>query len=271
LLALLSLACLAGKPGLGWLFGAASLIGMWEFHHMFVRRDAQSVSLMWLMLTMAVVHYALLQWLAPERVFPATAAGLLLAVMLHQLYHGNTRTYLRTTAGYMWAGVVIVLCLSCTVALTTLPVATSHWNAGEVGWTLYLVLITQSSDIAQALIGRRFGRNKIIPRVSPGKSWEGLAAGIVVSCLLACGLAEPLTTLTQGRSTWGGLAVTLTAGLLIALTGFVGDLNISALKREAGVKDSSQLLPGMGGLLDRVDSLTLSAPALLVYASLCNS
>jgi phosphatidate cytidylyltransferase len=271
LLALLSLACWAGKPGLSLFFGAASLIGLWEFHRMFVRSATDSVSLLGLVMAIGVAHYGLMQWLAPEHLLPATCISLLLAVMLQQLYSGNTHTYLRTTAGYAWAGMVIVLCLSCAVALTSLPVSASHWNAGSVGWTLYLVLITQTSDIAQALFGRKFGRRKIIPRVSPGKSWAGLAAGIVVSCSLAWGLAEPLTTLTQGRSTWEGLVVTLTGGLLIALTGFIGDLNISALKREAGLKDSSQLLPGMGGILDRVDSLTLSAPALFVYARLCSS
>jgi phosphatidate cytidylyltransferase len=87
-----------------------------------------------------------------------------------------------------------------------------------------------------------------------------------VTSLLALLLAPALTTLTMTVVPWHGYAAACLGGLLITASGFLGDLNISALKREAGVKDSSGLLPGMGGMLDRVDSLTFAAPTFYIYA-----
>lgn len=267
LLLLCSLAAWLGPVGLAILFCAASLFGMVEFQQMFARRGTPVRGVMAAVISLTIVHYLLLPWIAPSQLLPVSALGLMLSNIIVQLYLGNTQDYVRTTAGYCWAACVIVICLSCAVALASLPATPSEWGAGAVGWTVYLILLTQTSDIAQALVGRRWGRHKLIPRVSPGKSWEGLLAGVLVCTVLAWGLAYPLTNFPEGRSFWETAVVSLTAGGLVALFGFLGDINISALKREAQVKDSSQLLPGMGGLLDRLDSLMLSAPVLYLYAS----
>jgi phosphatidate cytidylyltransferase len=138
---------------------------------------------------------------------------------------------------------------------------------GAVGWFIFLVLLTETNDIAQALVGRRVGAHSITPKVSPHKTWEGLVGGIGVTMAAAMALAPLLTPLTSATApAWttldwlAPLVWPLAAGLAIALAGFLGDLNISAVKRDAGVKDSSHALPGMGGVLDRIDSLTLTAP-----------
>jgi phosphatidate cytidylyltransferase len=127
--------------------------------------------------------------------------------------------------------------------------------------------LTETNDIAQALVGRRIGAHPITPQVSPHKTWEGLLAGIGITMAAATALAPLLTPLaTEAAPSWATLGLLapwvwpLGAGLVIALAGFLGDLNISAVKRDAGVKDSSHALPGMGGVLDRIDSLTLTAP-----------
>jgi phosphatidate cytidylyltransferase len=120
------------------------------------------------------------------------------------------------------------------------------------GLVLYLVLLTQCNDVAQFIWGKSFGRHKIVPRVSPNKTVEGFVGGLVTTTALAWALAPWLTPLTTVQS--------IASGVLIGLSGFIGDVVISSLKRDIGTKDSGTLLPGHGGLLDRLDSLTYTAP-----------
>jgi phosphatidate cytidylyltransferase len=135
------------------------------------------------------------------------------------------------------------------------------------------VLLVQANDIAQALWGRALGRRKIAPIVSPGKTWEGFLLGVATTLVLSVLLAIPLTPLTEdsvaldiaGASIEIPYLRAVAAGLIVALGGFVGDLNMSALKRDLGVKDSGNLLPGQGGVLDRIDSLTFAAPLFFYY------
>jgi phosphatidate cytidylyltransferase len=101
------------------------------------------------------------------------------------------------------------------------------------------------------------GRHKIIPKVSPNKTWEGFLGGLATTVGLAALLAPHLTPLSGVES--------ILAGLLIGCGGFIGDVTISALKRDIGVKDSGSLLPGHGGILDRIDSLTYTAPLLFHF------
>lgn len=133
---------------------------------------------------------------------------------------------------------------------------------------LFLFLCVWSGDIAALYIGRRFGRRKLAPRVSPHKTWEGAIASVVASVVFGVGLVllgdwllahgSSFTRLHTTASWWQfvPLAVLLNAAAQI------GDLVESAIKRGAGVKDSGTLLPGHGGVLDRIDALLLAAPAL---------
>jgi phosphatidate cytidylyltransferase len=106
--------------------------------------------------------------------------------------------------------------------------------------------------VAQYLWGKAFGRHQITPTVSPNKTVEGLIGGIITTTILSYLLAPLLTPLDRWDS--------ISAGLMISTGGFLGDITISALKRDLGVKDSGQLIPGHGGILDRIDSLTYTAP-----------
>ena len=266
LLAVFAAGLIAGRPGLAVVFGVACLIGLAEFHRIFARTLTSPSRLQLWLAAVAVGHYSLMIFFPPPSGMLGTTAALLLVIVVHELAVANTHSYLRTVGGHVWAGLVLIVGLSSGVALTDLPVSAHAWNAGVVGWTLFAVLLTECSDIAQALVGRRYGRHKITPRVSPGKSWEGLLAGMAVAAILAWLLAPPLTNLREGRSAAEGLVVCLSAGVLLTLAGFIGDVNISALKREAGLKDSGNLFPGMGGMLDRLDSLTFTTPALYCYA-----
>lgn len=121
--------------------------------------------------------------------------------------------------------------------------------------------LTESNDIAQYLWGKSCGRRKVVPKVSPGKTLEGLMGGVItimIASLIIGPLLTPLNTLQA-----------LLAGLLIGISGFCGDVVMSAIKRDIGVKDSGKLLPGHGGLLDRIDSLIFTAPVFFYFIRYC--
>lgn len=116
-------------------------------------------------------------------------------------------------------------------------------------WLLLVLLVTWVNDSLAYLVGSVLGRQRMAPRISPAKSWEGAAAGWAGSAAVG---------LLAGTSLGAGPALSL--ALLVALAGTLGDLLESWMKRRAGRKDSGSLLPGHGGVLDRLDSLLLSAP-----------
>lgn len=125
-------------------------------------------------------------------------------------------------------------------------------SVAGAGLVLFLVVLTQANDVAQFIWGKLLGKKKIIPKVSPNKTWAGFIGGVLTTTVLAVILAPLITPFS--------LLASIIAGLYIGLTGFIGDVNISALKRDLNIKDTSAIIPGHGGILDRVDSLTYTAP-----------
>lgn len=133
---------------------------------------------------------------------------------------------------------------------------------GVIGWvswvhgpaaTTWLLLMVAVSDSAQYYSGRAFGRHKLAPTVSPSKTIEGAVGGVVIATAVGA-LTAP--SVVSGLTIAGAVGLTLA----IVLAGIIGDLFESLLKRSAGVKDSSQLIPGHGGILDRIDSHLFAAP-----------
>jgi phosphatidate cytidylyltransferase len=123
---------------------------------------------------------------------------------------------------------------------------------GGMQHLIWLLLVIWATDICAYLVGRSLGGPKLAPRISPGKTWSGLMGGVAGASLVGAVAAHAL-----GAGYW--LAAAVGAGL--AVIGQAGDLFESALKRRAGVKDSGHLIPGHGGLLDRIDGLVFAAPA----------
>ena len=119
-----------------------------------------------------------------------------------------------------------------------------------------LVLLVAAADIGAYFTGRAFGRHALSPSVSPSKTWEGFWGGVFCAGLLAAGL----WALLPGRFDHLSLAAALCVALATAFASVLGDLTVSMVKRVSGVKDSGSLLPGHGGLLDRLDSLCAAAP-----------
>ncbi|MEM1261862.1 MAG: phosphatidate cytidylyltransferase [Pseudomonadota bacterium] len=147
------------------------------------------------------------------------------------------------------------------VLLVPAFVALAYVVSGPLGdlRLLTLLVVIWAADVGAYFVGRRFGRVRLAPQVSPGKSWEGVAGGLVAAGLVGVVAAEYLG---EPQAAFAALAIA-TAALSI-----VGDLTISMFKRNAGVKDSGTLFPGHGGLLDRVDSICAGAPLFTLGLSL---
>lgn len=136
---------------------------------------------------------------------------------------------------------------------------------------LYLVVVVKASDVGAYFTGSLLGRHKLFPRISPGKTWEGLAGGFasgIAASVLFARLASPRGA-EAGTAVFGNLTLhqadTWFLGAFLAAVGVLGDLVESLLKRSAGMKDSGRIFPGMGGILDVLDSLLFAAPALYFY------
>ncbi|WP_338036112.1 phosphatidate cytidylyltransferase [Halomonas binhaiensis] len=128
-------------------------------------------------------------------------------------------------------------------------------------WLLFVLLLVWCADTGAYFFGRAFGKRKLAPKVSPGKSWEGVLGGMGVTAFLAV-----IFSLWQSLDL-GATIVLVVVTLGVTLTSVLGDLLESMLKRHRGLKDSSQLLPGHGGILDRIDSLTAAVPVFALFFS----
>lgn len=252
------------------LVGLISILGLREFLRItserFQEQPLQVVAYIALPL-----HYVwiALHWYEVFWIFIPACVFLLLPVRL--ILAGRTEGFIIAASALTWGLILIVYCFSHTALLLTLPDSINPVG-GAAGLFVFLLILTEVNDIAQALWGRRFGRHKVIPSISPNKSWEGLILGMLTTVLLAIALAPLLTPLADGtlhQIKIGGplpsFVLPVAAGLIIAIGGFFGDLNMSAVKRDLGIKDAGSLIPGQGGILDRIDSLTYTAPLFFYF------
>ncbi|XWN31416.1 MAG: phosphatidate cytidylyltransferase [Devosia sp.] len=164
--------------------------------------------------------------------------------------NGRTSGYLAAAGILHWGLVITVYNLGYVALLMNVPAGEAP--AGGAGLLFFLLIATGLNDVFQYMAGRTIGGPKILPTVSPNKTWAGFLGGWAGTAVLIVLLAPLYTGLP-----WP--AIILLAALL-PVAGFAGDVTMSAIKRDLGVKDSSKLLPGHGGVLDRLDSLTFTAP-----------
>jgi phosphatidate cytidylyltransferase len=162
------------------------------------------------------------------------------------------------TAALTLFGLLYVPFLFNFVTLLALSPGDPHQNRFLL---IYLLAVTKFSDVGAYIIGSLIGKHKMIPRVSPGKTWEGFAGAILTS--LAFSIV--LTHFMGGRVPAISFADSIILGLLLPLVSVVGDLAESVVKRDASIKDSGRTIPGIGGALDLIDSILFTAPVLYFY------
>lgn len=134
-------------------------------------------------------------------------------------------------------------------------------NGAGTFYVLYFIVVTKFSDIGAYVVGSLIGRHKMIPRISPGKTWEGFGGAVAVSTLASLLFAHLAGNRLYGMNP--GHAALL--GVILSVAAVIGDLIESLFKREAGVKDSGGFFPGIGGILDLLDSLLFNAPLMYLY------
>ena len=248
IICLFSLAMLSPK----WLaltfFGFISFLALKEYLTLAPTRRSDSMPLLWMYAAIPVQYlwtgmawYGMFIIFIPVYVFLFLPARMVIA--------GDTKGFLHSALVMHWGMMTTVFALSHVAYLMTLPGADASAGALLV---FFLVALTELNDIAQYLWGKSLGRIRVTPNVSPNKTLAGLLGGIFTTMLLAAILGPLLTPMSY--------LLSLGAGLIIGASGFCGDVVMSAIKRDFGVKDSGKLLPGHGGILDRLDSLIYTAP-----------
>jgi phosphatidate cytidylyltransferase len=231
-----------------------SFLALKEYLSLVPTRRADRRVLFWAYLTIPVQYYWVgIGWYGMFIIFIPVYAFLFIPMRMVMV--GVTDGFLRAAGTLQWGLMVTVFSLSHMAYLLALGGRSAP--AGGQGLLIYLLVLTQLNDVFQYLWGKLLGRHKVVPTVSPNKTLEGLLGGVLTTIVLAWFLSPLLTPLVGMQR--------LVAGLLIGLGGFVGDVVLSAVKRDLGVKDSGHSIPGHGGILDRVDSLTYTAPLIFHY------
>lgn len=246
------------------------LLGLWEYYEMLDRRGVPNFKLT--ALITAVVFLAgsfyTFRSLGPDKSYDFEIAVLVvfLAVVFgRQMFRRTRDTNPLETMAYTLFGLLYIVWLFN--FLTKIVYLAPRGPMGETTgqyYVLYLLLVTKFSDMGAYLAGSLFGRHKLVPHISPHKSWEGLAGAV----LFAVGGSFGLWYLIPDKlSVFDGTDL-LVLGVLLGLAAVIGDLAESIVKRSAEAKDSGALLPGIGGVLDLIDSVLLTAPILFFYMRL---
>lgn len=229
--------------------GAVVTLGAWEWARL-AGFEAQPVRVAYAAVV-AVLLFVLYQ-------LPALAPVLLLLGILWWVAATFLVVGYPESARY-WAGVPAKLVIGLLILLPAWQGLVLIKQMPLANWLILAVMVlVWGADIGAYFSGRAFGKRKLAPKVSPGKSWEGVYGGVAACLLIAVGVG-----VVRGWS--GGEFVLALAGTaLVVAVSVVGDLTESMFKRQAGLKDSSNLLPGHGGVLDRIDSLTAAIPMFTV-------
>ena len=238
-----------GRTALVIMFALTSFLALREFITLTPTRRADHRSLFWSFFIILPLHYRTLAtaWYGLFVILIPVYAFLF--IPMRNALAGDTEHFLERTAKTQWGLMLCVYCVSHVPALLMLNVTGTR--AGNVRLIFFLVCIAQLSDVLQYVWGKLCGRRPVAPKLSPNKTIEGLVGGGLSAVAIGAALwwSTPFTPLQAA-----GLAAVIVA------MGFFGGLVMSAIKRDRGVKDYGELIPGHGGVLDRIDSLCFAAP-----------
>ena len=235
-------------------FGFLSFLMLKEFLSIVPTRMEDRQVIFWAYIAIPIQYFWIyLEWYGMFIIF--VPIFIFLIIPMRMVLIGETNGFIRAAGILTWTTMLSVFNIGHIAYLLVLP--EKNLAAGNVGLVLFILFMTQFNDVCQYIWGKNLGRHKIIPKVSPNKTWEGFIGGLITITLCSSIVAPLLTPLTaiQGAG----------AGALISFSGFIGDVVISSVKRDLQIKDSGNLIPGHGGLLDRLDSLSYTAPLFFHY------
>jgi phosphatidate cytidylyltransferase len=238
-----------GRGAVILLFALVSFLALRELLTLIPSRRADHSALFWAFFLGVPLQYGLL-WFEWYGMFAiALPVYLFLFLSVRVAVSGDTERYMHRIGTLNFGLMVGVYCISHAPALLMLRI--EGYEGEQYKLLVFLIAIVQLSDVLQYVWGKLLGRRLLAPRVSPAKTVEGFVGGVATATAIGAALT-PLTPFTPGVATLFALG--------IALAGVAGGLVTSAIKRGAGVKDYGDLLPGHGGIMDRVDSLAFAAP-----------
>lgn len=249
MIGLLALAFWGGKGGVIALFAFISFQALREFISVTHTRVGDHRALLWCFFCFLPLQYWLIaiDWYGLFSILIPVYAFLLLPIS--STLGADTTRFLERAAKVQWGLMICVYCISHVPALLTLEIPGFEERNQQL--IFFLVLTVQSSDVFQYVWGKLFGKRKLSPEISPSKTLEGLLGGV-------------LTSSAVGAALWWITPFTMWQAALIALIinilGFFGGFVLSAIKRDRGLKDWGAMIEGHGGMLDRVDSISFSAP-----------
>lgn len=238
-----------GRGAVIALFGVVSFLALRELVTLVPSRRADHGTLVGAFFLAVPIQYGLLwtEWYGMFAIFLPVYA--FLAVSVRIALSGDTERFLHRVAAIQYALMIGVYCVSHAPALLMLSIP--GYEGQEWKLLVFLIAVVQASDVLQYVWGKALGRRKVAPKLSPSKTVEGLVGGVLSATALG-GLMAPITPFSPVEAT--GLA------FVICAAGFCGGLVMSAIKRDAGVKDYGALIAGHGGVMDRVDSLAFAGP-----------
>lgn len=239
-----------GPYGVTALFYILTIVAYREFLKVSRLYDMRRTLMIVLSLA-ATAQYSILV-LGYERLFysliPLMAIWIVPAIIVAHSSIKNLDEVFSTTFGLLLIGYYLSHVPAITLLLPKAKIDSNFWVKAVV----FLVILTEGNDVFQFLSGKLLGRRKIVPTISPNKTEAGFIGGILLTTLVAMFIVRPFLDLTYGQAA--------TLGFVTAITGICGDLFFSAAKRYLTIKDFSDAIPGHGGILDRLDSLILTAP-----------
>ncbi len=182
---------------------------------------------------------------------------LTLSIIGKDLYAGRLRSFMPTLFGLIYVPFLLHFLIKIVKLAEITEPATGEGSGTGLFLAIWIVAVAKCTDIGALLFGLRYGRRPLSPALSPRKTLEGAVGGVAVAVVVAVLVPLSFPMYAPARLTWLLAAVT---GFVIAIAAIASDLVESAFKRQAGVKDSGDLIPGIGGIFDLTDSLILSAP-----------
>lgn len=250
---LILIACIYGDvPFLLFVLGIA-LISFWEFSELVKKKSVYVNFIIGGLAIISIIANVYFQFID----FFILVILFSVMLLLFELFRNKESAILNTATTFL--GVVYLGLFSSTILLIRENYAHSDLLYPEGGYLIISIMVSiWICDSAAFFIGTAFGKHKLFPRVSPNKSWEGAIAGFVfaiISMIVASATVIDLLTLIDA----------IIIGIIVGIIGQMGDLVESLVKRDAGVKDSSAIIPGHGGMFDRFDSLLLTAPVVYMY------